>query len=60
MYLLVYFWLPWVFVAAHQLFLVAARGSYSLLWHELLIAVTSLCGAQALGAWASGVVARRL
>ena len=28
---LIYFWLHWVFVAAHRLSLVAARGGYSLL-----------------------------
>ena len=27
-----YFWLRWVFVAAHGLSLVAASGGYSLLW----------------------------
>ena len=48
-----YFWLRWVFVAARGLSLVAASGGFSLQW--LL-----LCGARALGAQASVVVARRL
>ena len=30
--LFIYFWLHWVFVAAHGLSLVAASGGYSLLW----------------------------
>ena len=30
--LLIYFWLCWVFVAAHGLSLVAASGGYSSLW----------------------------
>ena len=30
MYLLSYFWLPWVFIAEHGLSLAAASGSYSL------------------------------
>ena len=42
--LFIYFWLPWVFVVGHG----------------LLIAVASCWGAQALGAWASAVVAHRL
>ena len=41
--LFVYFWLPWVFVAAHRLSLVTASGGYSLVaGHRLLIAVVSL------------------
>ena len=31
-YLFIYFWLCWVFVAAHRLSLVEASGSYSSLW----------------------------
>ena len=31
-YLFIYFWLCWVFVAAHELSLVAASRGYSLLW----------------------------
>ena len=31
-YLFIYFWLRWVFVAAHGLSLVAASGGYSLWW----------------------------
>ena len=31
-YLFIYFWLHWVFVAAHGLSLVAASGGYSSLW----------------------------
>ena len=51
-----YFWLCWVFVAARRLSLVAASGGYSLLW----CAGFSCCGARALGARASVVVARGL
>ena len=36
------------------------RKLFFVVVHELLIAVTSLCGAQVLGAWASVVVTRRL
>ena len=31
-FLFIYFWLHWVFVAAHGLSLVAVSGGYSLLW----------------------------
>ena len=31
--LFIYFWLRWVFVAAHGLSLVAASGGYSSLWY---------------------------
>ena len=31
-YLFIYFWLPWVFVAARGLSLVAGSGGYSSLW----------------------------
>ena len=31
-YLFIYFWLHWVFVAAHRLSLVAASGGYSSFW----------------------------
>ena len=31
-YLVIYFWLRWVFVAARGLSLVAASGGYSFLW----------------------------
>ena len=31
-YLFIYFWLHWVFIAAHGLSLVAASGGYSSLW----------------------------
>ena len=59
--LFIYFWLRWVFVAAHGLSLVAASGGYS----SLRCTCFSLCGfscrgAQALGARASVVVARGL
>ena len=60
--LFIYFWLRWVFVAARGLSLVG--GEWGLLFVVvcgLLTAVASLCcGVQALGAWASVVVARRL
>ena len=52
-YLFIYFWLRWVFVAVRGLLFVAV--------HRLLIAVASLCcGAQALGTQASVVVAPEL
>ena len=39
----IYFWLCWVFTAAHGLFLVAASGGYSLVTvHWLLIVVVFL------------------
>ena len=41
-YLFIYFWLCWVFVAARGLSLVAASGDYSVAVHGLLIAVASL------------------
>ena len=60
-FLLIYFWLRWVFVAAHRLSLVAASGGYSSLlctgfslWWLLLLlffsrrAGLSSCGSQAL------------
>ena len=47
----IYFWLCWVFTAAHRLSLVAASG--------LLVAV-GCCEARALGGWASVVVVHRL
>ena len=31
-YLFIYFWLRWVFIAARELSLVAASGAYSSLW----------------------------
>ena len=58
----IYFWLCWVFIAARGLALVG--GELGLLFigvHGLLSAVASLCcGAQALGARASVVVAQGL
>ena len=42
-HLFIYFWLHWVFVTVHKLFLVAASSSYSLVAvHELLISVASV------------------
>ena len=55
-YLFIYLWLHWVFVAMHRLSLVAASGGYSSLW----CAGFSCCGARALGAPASVAVARGL
>ena len=55
-YLPIYFWLRWVFVAARGLSLVVASGGYS----SLRCVGFSCCGARALGAWASVVVARGL
>ena len=61
MYLFIYFWLHWDFIATHGPSLVAASGGYS----SLQCAVFSLrcfscCGARALGVQASVVVAHRL
>ena len=60
-YLFIYFWLHWVFVAAHGLSLVATNGA------TLHCSVRashcggfSYCGARALGAQASVVVAHGL
>ena len=57
-----YFWLHWVFVAACGLFSSCSeRGLLLVAVHRLLVAVASLCcGARALGARASVVVAHRL
>ena len=42
-YLFIYFWLHWVFVAAHGIFLVATSRGYSLIaMHGFLIAVAPL------------------
>ena len=49
----IYFWLHWVFTAAHGLSLVVTSRGYS----SLRRTGFSCCGAQALGAWASVVVA---
>ena len=48
----VYLRLPWVFVAARGLSLVAASGGWLLFLQWLLILVASRCRTQALGAWA--------
>ena len=70
----IYFWLHWVFVAAHGLSLVAVSEGYSSLRCAGLVAVASLvaewlwlhcsgfscCRAQALGMRAPVVVAHRL
>ena len=45
MYLFMYFWLHWAFVAAHELSLVAASGGYSSLL-GLLTAMASLVAEQ--------------
>ena len=42
MYLFIYLWLRWVFVATHGLSLVAASGGYSVVVRVLLITVASL------------------
>ena len=68
-YLFIYFWLHWVFVAAHGLSLVAASGGYSSLrsagfslpWLLLLRSTGSRCvGFSSCSTWASVVAARRL
>ena len=42
-YLFIYFWLHWVFVAAHRLSLVVASGGYSFIAvRRLLVVVASL------------------
>ena len=57
-YLFIYFWLRWVFVAAHGLSLVVVRGLLFVVVCGLIIAVASLCcGARSLGMRASVVVA---
>ena len=52
-YLLIYFWLCWVFVAAHGLSVVVVNGDYSSCraWASHYSG-SSCCRAQALGAWA--------
>ena len=55
-YLFIYFWLRWVFVAACRLSLVAVSGGYT----SLQCTGFSCCGARALGAWTSVVVAHGL
>ena len=56
--LFMYFWLRWVFVAAHGLFSSCSeQGLLSVAVRGLLIAVASRCRARALGAWASVGVA---
>ena len=60
-YLFIYFWLRWVFVAARGLSLVAASGgSFSLRCVGLTVVALLCCGARALGTQASVVVARGL
>ena len=58
LFYLFYFWLRWVFVAAHGVFSgCGERGLLFIAVRGLVIVAASRCGAQALGAWASGVVA---
>ena len=58
---LFYFWLRWVFIAVRGLSLVVASGGYSSLrCAGFSLRWLLLLGAQALGTWASVVVARRL
>ena len=60
-YLFIYFWLCWVFVAACGLSLVVASGGYSLCGVRAShCSGFFCCGARALGMWASVVVARGL
>ena len=58
-YIFIYFWLNWVFVAAHRLSLVVARGGYSLsgctgfsLPWLLLLRSTRCAGFSSCGTWA--------
>ena len=60
-YLFIYLWLHWVFVAACGLSLVAASGGYSYLrCTGFSLGGFSCCGVWALGVRASVVVARGL
>ena len=59
-YLFIYFWLRWVFVAVRGLSSCGERGLLFVVVCRLLIVVASRCGAQALGARASVVAARGL
>ena len=61
-YLLIYFWLHWVFTAAHGLSLAAASGGCSLVGvHRLLIVLASLVIEHSVQrARASAVAVRRL
>ena len=57
----IYFWLGWVFVAAHRLSLAAASGGYSLVVECGPLMVASLAAEQGECSWqASGVAARGL
>ena len=58
--LFIYFWLHWVFVAAQAFSSCGERGLLFVAVRGLLTAMASCCRAQALGAWASVVVARGL
>ena len=61
LYLYIYFWLHWFFIAACGLFLVLVSGGYSLVAACGLTAVASLVAEHRLyGAWASVVVTRGL
>ena len=62
-YLFIYLWLCWVFVAVHRLSLVAASGAATILRCGVQSSRCGgfcCCGAWALGAWASVVVGRGL
>ena len=60
-FIYLFIWLRWVFVATRGLSLVAASGGYSLLQCTgFSLRWLLCCGAQALGVWASVVVACRL
>ena len=58
-YLFIYFWLCWVFVAACSLSLVVASGGYSVVPASHCSGISS-CGAGAQGGQASVVVAPRV
>ena len=58
---LIYFWLRWAFVAVHGLSLVAASGATLRCGAQAShCGGFSCCGARAVGAWASVVVAHGL
>ena len=63
-YLFIYFWLRWVFLAVRGLSLVGVSGGYSATLHcgawAFHCSGFFCCGAQALGMWASVVVACEL
>ena len=64
MYLFIYFWLHWVFVAARRLSLVASNGGYSSLWCEVFsfwwLLLLQSTGSRCMGFSSSGTQAQQL